>query len=127
MNDVAAIASQYSGLGIWAVVLAAFVALLKTWPAIRKLALDSEASLQSNLLKRVSEVESQLVTERIRCTEEMAEMRKEHAAEVRELRAEIASLHRMIAQHSQSAAVLMNDPDKVAGTQAARKRRGEGE
>ncbi len=42
------------------------------------------------------------------------------------LQKEIAGLHRMIAQHSQSAAVMMGQPGKVAETQAARKRRGEG-
>lgn len=47
-------------IGIWGLFIIALVTLAKAWPVLRKVQADSDASLRSDLLQRVDELESEV-------------------------------------------------------------------
>lgn len=79
--------------GIWTLVALAIVTALKGWPALKKLQVESDGSLRADLLARISTLESQVDGLRAeqaaahgRCDAIIAEMRRQHALEMHDLR-----------------------------------------
>jgi hypothetical protein len=63
-------------------------ALVKVWPLLDRQKRDGDASLRTDLLKRISDLESELRAERRHCDDRLAAMQ-----------AQVDGLHRMIVQH----------------------------
>jgi hypothetical protein len=71
-------------VGIWGVLLTAVITAIKAWPALRKLQLESDASLRGDLLARVGALEAEVIElrkalerERHRHADEMEDVRHE--------------------------------------------------
>jgi len=59
----------------WGLLVAFLVTVLKIWPAVRKLQNESDASLRTDLMKRVKELEDRLRDEQRECEQQIAELR----------------------------------------------------
>lgn len=64
--------------GVWGLLLAIVVAMVKVWPALKKLKTDEDASLRETLLARVESLEARLDT----INAQHAAERELHAAEL---------------------------------------------
>ena len=100
------------GLGVWTLVGVVVVALIKGWPALKKLQIDGDQSLRADLLKRIGDLEKQMADERHECNERLREMQKQ-----------IDGLLAAIRQNSQSSAMMISDPGAVATSVAAKRAR----
>ncbi len=97
LNDIAQVASQpmpvtfqglsWTGAGVWTGVVLLIGYIVRVWPTLKKIQSESDASLRSDLLKRISELESVLNEQIRKCDEEQ-----------RILRQQIDGLQRMIVQ-----------------------------
>lgn len=58
----------------WVLVVIALVTLIKIWPRLKELQLESDNSLRNDLLKRVASLEAELKTERESCALQLAAM-----------------------------------------------------
>lgn len=122
--EVAAAARQLNAgasYGIWLLVLLAFVALVKAWPALRKLQIEADGALRNDLMRMVTERDARITQLEL----QMVDERRECLARLAELSAELEGLKRMIAQNSKSTAMMLTRPDDAAATKAATKERGE--
>ena len=54
--------SALSTAGVWGLLLAMVVALVKVWPALKKIQTESDSSLRENLLGRIKTLETRLDT-----------------------------------------------------------------
>jgi chromosome segregation ATPase len=79
------------------------------------------------LTTRLTKAEKEIAQLRLDHADELAQMKKLHAADLASRDDQIAGLVRMIAQNSQSTAFRMGDPDGTAITKASRKARGDDE
>lgn len=84
------------GVGIWTMVLLMVASLFKMWPALRKIAADSDGSLRTDLLGRVRQLEVDRAADDIRHTQEMVAERQRCAQEIGELRQQIIGMQRQI-------------------------------
>lgn len=116
---------SWTAAGAWGSFLALVALVVRIQPLLRRVRLESDNSLRADLLKRISDLEKQQVEERRDCERRIREVESEADERIKALEHQVAGLIRDIAQHSQSSAMLMHNPDKVAVTGAARKRRGE--
>lgn len=82
----------FGGIGIWAVFLTLIVALVRIWPAIKKLQNESDASLRADLMKRVTELESRLQSEQTYWEERVRAEQKECDEKVRGLEGTVRDL-----------------------------------
>lgn len=93
------LASRGTVYGVWTLVLIAVVTLIRGWPALRKLAIEADGSLRSDLLGRIRELEQLL--------------RQEQAARA-QADALVRGLERQLIQLQLSAGIavhLTSDPD----------------
>jgi hypothetical protein len=77
MGEVAALAGNYAGLGIWGLLGALALVLIRTWPALKQMGIDNDKSLRTDLLKRVADLETELAAERRACDEKLLALRRE--------------------------------------------------
>lgn len=101
MAAVAAIPVKTVGLtptaiGVWTLVAGLALAMIKIWPALRKLAneaaiirREADASLRTDLLGRVKELEAGQTQMLKDHTNEILSIKNEHAAEMSDLRKEM--------------------------------------
>lgn len=66
-----------SGCVLVAVVV---LALVKSWPALKKLQMEEDGALRGDLLARITRLEEAVSEERRSCTEQLAEMRRDYEA-----------------------------------------------
>lgn len=121
--------------------LASFFLLLgwvvRTWPhwkskvnEARKIQLDADGVLRTDLLKRIRELEETQSSDRRAFNEAMSNERKRCDDELDEIRRRLTAaedenkgLQAMIRQNSSSSAVMISRPDAVAESNAQRKKR----
>lgn len=124
------------GVGVWTLVFLCLITLIRGWPVLKKISVEADGSLRADLLKRISDLETQaaqdrlafateMAAERKRCEDEIRELRQEAEDERRALKEEVAGLLAAIRQNSQSTAYMIGEPEAVAVTGAARRNRGE--
>lgn len=75
-----------------------FGILVRQWVPYKKLLVDEDASLRSDLLKRISDLESTQVDMQRRHEDEMREERRRCDEEMSKVRAQLDGLQRMIVQ-----------------------------
>lgn len=80
------------GAGIWVLVFMAFVQWLKGWPVLKKIQVEADGSLRTDLMKLLAD-------ERVECAKAMAEMRLDYAKALTDMRADYEG--RMTAQGRQ--------------------------
>ncbi|QUT07903.1 hypothetical protein KFK14_11240 [Sphingobium phenoxybenzoativorans] len=72
-----------TAIGVWTLVAGLLLGMIKVWPVLRKLGIEADASLRTDLLKRISTLETG-----------QAEMIRGHADEVAGLKHELAEQRR---------------------------------
>ena len=70
------------------------IALIKGWPALRKLKIEEDGSLRADLLARIIRLEESLKDERETCSQQLAEIRKDYEARLAAQGRQIDSLQR---------------------------------
>lgn len=70
----------------WSLVAVVAVALIKGWPALRKIKMEEDGSLRSDLLGRIKELEEGLSGANKSCAEMIAEIRHDYDTRIAELR-----------------------------------------
>jgi hypothetical protein len=120
-------------MGVWVLVALGVIALIRVWPAIGQLRITaaeqkatSDASLRTDLLKRITDLEKGAIDERRLCEEEIRKVRREGEERYDDLREKYDGLMALLRQGSQSNAYLMGAPEKFNEVNEARKQRGEG-
>jgi len=95
VNDMAVIATK--SVGIWGTgitlpgvfsgitALTAVVALIKAWPALRKIGVEGDMSLRRDLLLRIDTLERAAVISDQRCDARMAVMQRDYEARIETL------------------------------------------
>lgn len=63
--------------GGWGLLALIILALVKGWPALRKLQIEQDGSLRTDLLTRIKALEEALAKERRDCSELIADLRRE--------------------------------------------------
>lgn len=92
--------------GIWTLVVVAVLTLIRSWPSLRKMGLDADTSLRTDLLTRINQLETQVAAMETAQVEERAR----HDAEIQLLR------HRLNNETASLDALLLLlkvDPQKV--------------
>jgi hypothetical protein len=140
MLDAETVAKLTSGTAAgWTAVLLMAGWIIRTWPAwkqrvneARKIELDSDAVLRTDLLARIHALEEGQTKDRREFNEAMAEERRRCDGELEEIRTRLRQaendnrgLMAMIRQVSSSTAMVVTNPDGTALTTAARKKRGQ--
>lgn len=64
----------------WVLVGVVVLALVKAWPALRRLQMEEDGSLRGDLLARITRLEDALSEERRTCAEQLAEIRRDYEA-----------------------------------------------
>jgi hypothetical protein len=59
---------------IWALLATVLLALFKIWPAIKRLQNESDASLRTDLMRRVTELEKHLLDEQRECDRRISDL-----------------------------------------------------
>lgn len=71
--------------GIWTIALIALVSLIRAWPALRKLTLESDGALRGDLIARINSLETRIADlEKLLALEQ-----QRHAAELEDVRHEL--------------------------------------
>lgn len=78
----------------WVLVAVVLIALIKGWPALRKLKIEEDGSLRADLLARIIRLEESLKDERETCSQQLAEIRKDYEARLAAQGRQIDSLQR---------------------------------
>jgi hypothetical protein len=92
--------------GIWVLVALAVITAIKGWPKLREIQTGADGSLRTDLMARIGRLEADLQ----KVSEEQAQERARHAAEIQVLR------HRLNNETASLDALLLMlklDPDKV--------------
>lgn len=80
----------------WVLVAVVVLALVKAWPALRKLQIEEDGSLRGDLMKRIEALETRLADEQRACTEQLYEMRRDYEARMAAQGRQIDDLQREI-------------------------------
>jgi hypothetical protein len=92
--------------GIWLLVVMAATTAIRGWPALKKLQVEADGSLRTDLLRRIDGLETQIDVLRAesnahheRCDKIIAEIRGQHALEMHKLREQhLVELARALAE-----------------------------
>lgn len=87
----------------WVLVAVVVLALVKAWPALRKLQIEEDGSLRSELMARITRLETDLSKERSDCANLIAELRKDYEARIGAQGRQIDVLQREIFELRRSA------------------------
>lgn len=60
MNELVSFLPQAGVYGVWALVAAVIVALIKGWPALRKMGIEADGALRTDMLLRITELEKEI-------------------------------------------------------------------
>lgn len=80
------------GAGIITLVVIALVALVKAWPALKKLSVEEDASLRRDLLGRIDKLEASLAASDARCDARMAAMQRDYESRIEGLTRQLVTL-----------------------------------
>lgn len=80
----------------WTLVAVVLLAVIKGWPALKKLQVEEDGSLRSDLMARITKLEDELAVERKACAELIAEMRRDYEARLAAQGRQIDDLQREI-------------------------------
>lgn len=101
----------------WALVVMVSLALIKSWPALRKLRMEEDGALRSDLLARINKLEGDVAQERLTCAEQIAELRRDYEArlaaqgrQIDELQRNIFELRRAADIRLQTTVAKLEDP-----------------
>lgn len=113
----------------WVLVAVVLIALIKGWPALRRLQMEEDGSLRHDLLARITRLENDLAAERKSCADLIAELRKDYEARIAAQGRQIDYLQRELFNLRASAAtiVLPPVPEPVLETLAQKLAEGEAE
>ena len=100
----------------WVLVAAVVLALVKAWPALKKLQVEEDGSLRSDLMARITKLEDELAVERKSCAELIAEMRRDYEARLAAQGRQIDDLQREIYNLRRTALRMIEraDPNSLA-------------
>ena len=99
MNEITSALQATGGVGGWAVALAVLGTILKLWPKLKALQIDSDGSLRHDLLEEIARLRAEIVTaraeataERVLCDAKVAAIEVKHNAEMQALRVQMQQI-----------------------------------